>query len=126
MVWETNADGTPRCDFLTAIHWVRILGVTGWSSQMARLVATLLRCWNRCRLPFRSAPGKKTNRRARSDRSRLGQSTSVRLPHTFSSTTSCVRAWLKRIRTAIYRCGRCSTACQQVLKPSFGGGPRGR
>jgi len=28
MVWEKNADGTPRCDFLTAMHWVRILGVT--------------------------------------------------------------------------------------------------
>ncbi|KAK0640611.1 heterokaryon incompatibility protein-domain-containing protein [Cercophora newfieldiana] len=28
MVWETNDDGTPKCDFLTAMHWVRILGVT--------------------------------------------------------------------------------------------------
>ncbi|KAK4447264.1 heterokaryon incompatibility protein-domain-containing protein [Podospora aff. communis PSN243] len=28
MVWETNSDGSPRCDFLTAMHWVRILGVT--------------------------------------------------------------------------------------------------
>lgn len=28
MVWEKNEDGTPKCDFLTAMHWVRILGVT--------------------------------------------------------------------------------------------------
>ncbi|KAM7193030.1 Heterokaryon incompatibility protein (HET) domain containing protein [Naviculisporaceae sp. PSN 640] len=28
MVWETHEDGTPSCDFLTAMHWVRILGVT--------------------------------------------------------------------------------------------------
>ncbi|KAK3344500.1 heterokaryon incompatibility protein-domain-containing protein [Lasiosphaeria hispida] len=28
MVWETKQDGTPECDFLTAMHWVRILGVT--------------------------------------------------------------------------------------------------
>ena len=28
MVWEKNEDGTPKYDFLTAMHWVRILGVT--------------------------------------------------------------------------------------------------
>ncbi|KAK3389793.1 heterokaryon incompatibility protein-domain-containing protein [Podospora didyma] len=28
MVWETEEDGTPKCDFLTSMHWVRILGVT--------------------------------------------------------------------------------------------------
>ncbi|KAK4221115.1 heterokaryon incompatibility protein-domain-containing protein [Podospora fimiseda] len=28
MVWETNDDGTPACDFLTGMHWARILGVT--------------------------------------------------------------------------------------------------
>jgi hypothetical protein len=28
MVWETKEDGTPACDFLTAMHWTRILGVT--------------------------------------------------------------------------------------------------
>jgi hypothetical protein len=28
MVWETREDGTPACDFLTAMHWVRILGVS--------------------------------------------------------------------------------------------------
>ncbi|KAI0183453.1 heterokaryon incompatibility protein-domain-containing protein [Xylaria flabelliformis] len=28
MVWETKEDGTPNCDFLTAMHWTRILGVT--------------------------------------------------------------------------------------------------
>lgn len=28
MVWETREDGTPDCDFLTAMHWTRILGVT--------------------------------------------------------------------------------------------------
>jgi hypothetical protein len=28
MVWERAEDGTPECDFLTAMHWVRILGVT--------------------------------------------------------------------------------------------------
>ncbi|KAK3904893.1 heterokaryon incompatibility protein-domain-containing protein [Staphylotrichum tortipilum] len=28
MVWETAADGSPACDFLTGMHWTRILGVT--------------------------------------------------------------------------------------------------
>jgi hypothetical protein len=28
MVWETKEDGTPACDFLTGMHWTRILGVT--------------------------------------------------------------------------------------------------
>ncbi|KAH6629949.1 heterokaryon incompatibility protein-domain-containing protein [Chaetomium sp. MPI-SDFR-AT-0129] len=28
MVWETKPDGTPDCDFLTGMHWTRILGVT--------------------------------------------------------------------------------------------------
>ncbi len=28
MVWEMNEDGTPACDFLTGMHWARILGVT--------------------------------------------------------------------------------------------------
>ncbi|KAF1999721.1 hypothetical protein P154DRAFT_212764 [Amniculicola lignicola CBS 123094] len=28
MVWETKEDGTPDCDFLTGMHWTRILGVT--------------------------------------------------------------------------------------------------
>jgi hypothetical protein len=28
MVWETRDDGTPECDFLTSMHWARILGVT--------------------------------------------------------------------------------------------------
>ncbi|RYC55037.1 hypothetical protein CHU98_g11170 [Xylaria longipes] len=28
MVWENKEDGTPNCDFLTAMHWTRILGVT--------------------------------------------------------------------------------------------------
>ncbi|KAH8177637.1 heterokaryon incompatibility protein (HET) domain-containing protein [Sarocladium implicatum] len=28
MAWETNDDGTPACDFLTAMHWTRILKVT--------------------------------------------------------------------------------------------------
>ena len=28
MVWATKGDGTPDCDFLTAMHWTRILGVT--------------------------------------------------------------------------------------------------
>lgn len=28
MVWEKKEDGTPNCDFLTAMHWTRILGVT--------------------------------------------------------------------------------------------------
>jgi hypothetical protein len=28
MVWETAADGTPECDFLTSMHWTRILRVT--------------------------------------------------------------------------------------------------
>ncbi|KAK4129175.1 hypothetical protein N657DRAFT_639741 [Parathielavia appendiculata] len=28
MVWETKEDGTPECDFLTGMHWARILGVT--------------------------------------------------------------------------------------------------
>jgi len=28
MVWETKDDGTPDCDFLTGMHWTRILRVT--------------------------------------------------------------------------------------------------
>ena len=28
LVWEVDEDGTPQCDFLTALHWVRILRVT--------------------------------------------------------------------------------------------------
>ncbi|KAJ4406490.1 hypothetical protein N0V85_004508 [Neurospora sp. IMI 360204] len=28
MVWSTNEDGTPDCDFLTGLHWTRILRVT--------------------------------------------------------------------------------------------------
>lgn len=28
MVWATKEDDTPKCDFLTAMHWTRILGVT--------------------------------------------------------------------------------------------------
>ncbi|KAK4168327.1 heterokaryon incompatibility protein-domain-containing protein [Cladorrhinum sp. PSN259] len=28
MVWETKDDGTPQRDFLTCMHWARILGVT--------------------------------------------------------------------------------------------------
>jgi hypothetical protein len=28
MVWATKADGTPNCDFLTGMHWARILKVT--------------------------------------------------------------------------------------------------
>ncbi|KAI1167353.1 heterokaryon incompatibility protein-domain-containing protein [Nemania serpens] len=28
MVWEMREDGTPDCDFLTGMHWTRILGVT--------------------------------------------------------------------------------------------------
>ncbi|KAK4098621.1 hypothetical protein N658DRAFT_431777 [Parathielavia hyrcaniae] len=28
MVWEAKEDGTPECDFLTGMHWARILGVT--------------------------------------------------------------------------------------------------
>jgi hypothetical protein len=28
MVWETKSDGTPACDFLTGMHWTRILRVT--------------------------------------------------------------------------------------------------
>ncbi|KAI1173220.1 heterokaryon incompatibility protein-domain-containing protein [Nemania sp. FL0916] len=28
MVWEKKEDGTPDCDFLTGMHWTRILGVT--------------------------------------------------------------------------------------------------
>ncbi|KAI0099037.1 heterokaryon incompatibility protein-domain-containing protein [Nemania sp. FL0031] len=28
MVWEMKKDGTPECDFLTGMHWTRILGVT--------------------------------------------------------------------------------------------------
>jgi hypothetical protein len=28
MAWETRDDGTPECDFLTSMHWTRILGVT--------------------------------------------------------------------------------------------------
>jgi hypothetical protein len=28
MVWEVREDGTPNCDFLTSMHWTRILGVT--------------------------------------------------------------------------------------------------
>ncbi|KAH8157163.1 hypothetical protein CIB48_g11074 [Xylaria polymorpha] len=28
MVWEVKEDGTPNCDFLTGMHWTRILGVT--------------------------------------------------------------------------------------------------
>lgn len=28
MVWEVDEDGKPQCDFLTALHWVRILRVT--------------------------------------------------------------------------------------------------
>jgi hypothetical protein len=28
MVWETKEDGTPACDFLTGMHWTRILRVT--------------------------------------------------------------------------------------------------
>ncbi|CAM1507987.1 Fc.00g048350.m01.CDS01 [Cosmosporella sp. VM-42] len=28
MVWETKEDGTPDCDFLTGMHWARILRVT--------------------------------------------------------------------------------------------------
>ncbi|KAI8623636.1 heterokaryon incompatibility protein-domain-containing protein [Xylariaceae sp. FL1651] len=28
MVWEMNEDGSPSCDFLTAMHWTRILRVT--------------------------------------------------------------------------------------------------
>ncbi|KAI1147293.1 heterokaryon incompatibility protein-domain-containing protein [Nemania diffusa] len=28
MVWEMKEDGTPDCDFLTGMHWTRILGVT--------------------------------------------------------------------------------------------------
>ncbi|KAF2726553.1 hypothetical protein EJ04DRAFT_571167 [Polyplosphaeria fusca] len=28
MVWAINKDGTPDCDFLTAMHWTRILRVT--------------------------------------------------------------------------------------------------
>jgi hypothetical protein len=28
MVWATNDDGTPACDFLTGMHWTRILRVT--------------------------------------------------------------------------------------------------
>ncbi|KAK3364348.1 heterokaryon incompatibility protein-domain-containing protein [Lasiosphaeria hispida] len=28
LVWDKKENGTPACDFLTAMHWVRILGVT--------------------------------------------------------------------------------------------------
>jgi hypothetical protein len=28
MVWETKEDGSPNCDFLTGMHWARILRVT--------------------------------------------------------------------------------------------------
>ncbi|KLU83060.1 hypothetical protein MAPG_02127 [Magnaporthiopsis poae ATCC 64411] len=28
MIWELKEDGTPNCDFLTGMHWARILGVT--------------------------------------------------------------------------------------------------
>ena len=28
MAWETNDDGSPACEFLTAMHWTRILRVT--------------------------------------------------------------------------------------------------
>jgi hypothetical protein len=28
MIWEVREDGTPKCDFLTSMHWARILGVT--------------------------------------------------------------------------------------------------
>ena len=28
MVWDVDENGTPECDFLTALHWVRILRVT--------------------------------------------------------------------------------------------------
>jgi hypothetical protein len=28
MIWEMKEDGTPDCDFLTGMHWARILGVT--------------------------------------------------------------------------------------------------
>ncbi|TLS29240.1 hypothetical protein PpBr36_01993 [Pyricularia pennisetigena] len=28
MIWEVKNDGTPDCDFLTGMHWARILGVT--------------------------------------------------------------------------------------------------
>ncbi|KAI6364618.1 hypothetical protein MCOR25_005623 [Pyricularia grisea] len=28
MIWEIKEDGTPACDFLTGMHWARILGVT--------------------------------------------------------------------------------------------------
>ncbi|KEY70667.1 hypothetical protein S7711_02267 [Stachybotrys chartarum IBT 7711] len=28
MIWEKKEDGTPDCDFLTSMHWARILGVT--------------------------------------------------------------------------------------------------
>ncbi|KAL8387088.1 hypothetical protein RB595_010165 [Gaeumannomyces hyphopodioides] len=28
MIWELNEDGSPACDFLTSMHWARILGVT--------------------------------------------------------------------------------------------------
>lgn len=28
MIWERKEDGSPDCDFLTAMHWARILGVT--------------------------------------------------------------------------------------------------
>lgn len=28
MVWATKEDDTPKCDFLTAMHWTRILGVS--------------------------------------------------------------------------------------------------
>ncbi|EJT70773.1 hypothetical protein GGTG_11796 [Gaeumannomyces tritici R3-111a-1] len=28
MIWELNEDGSPKCDFLTSMHWARILGVT--------------------------------------------------------------------------------------------------
>jgi hypothetical protein len=27
-VWEVDKHGTPQCDFLTALHWVRIMRVT--------------------------------------------------------------------------------------------------
>lgn len=28
MVWEVKADGTPACDFLTSMHWTRVLNAT--------------------------------------------------------------------------------------------------
>jgi hypothetical protein len=46
LVWEVDEHGTPQCDFLTALHWVRILRVTDPRDRIFALLGHLLAVMN--------------------------------------------------------------------------------